>query len=371
MKKYVFATLLCLFLLVLPLAAKGAREEAPVSAPKAERVITDHGGYEVTLPAEINRIVISSIFPLPSVYALFEGDASKLVGMHPSSLAAAKNSILPDIMPDIVDVSTDFVTNNSEINIEEILKLKPDVVFYSAANTAEGEKLRQAGIPAVGFSTTNWQFNTIETFGGWVEQLGLVLQQEDKAAGIVEYGKQELEEIRARFAAAGEIEKPRVMIIFRHANGKVRVSGSNFFGQFWIEESGGVNVAQELKGTPEVNMEQIYAWNPDIIYITNFTRVMPEDLTGNVIDGQDWSPIKAVQEGKVYKFPLGMYRWFPPASDTPLVFSWLAQHNHPELFQDIDMEAEVTSYYKRFYNIDLTEDQIYRIFHPSRDAADE
>ena len=36
--------------------------------------------------------------------------------------------------------------------------------------------------------------------------------------------------------------------------------------------------ASELSGMADINIEQIYAWDPDIIYITNFSRHMPEDL---------------------------------------------------------------------------------------------
>ena len=116
-------------------------------------------------------------------------------------------------------------------------------------------------------------------------------------------------------------------------------------------------------------MEQIYEWDPDIIYITNFSPYQPEDLINNTIEGNDWSSVKAVKEGKVYKFPLGMYRWFPPASDTPLVLKWLATKNQPELFADIDMEQEVRDYYKRFYNVELTDEDIDQIFNPSSEAS--
>ena len=149
----------------------------------------------------------------------------------------------------------------------------------------------------------------------------------------------------------------------------MRTSGSNFFGQYWLDSSGAVNVVESLSGTPEINMEQVYEWNPDIIYITNFSSYLPEDLYSNTIEGDDWSPVKAVQEGQVYKFPLGMYRWFPPASDTPLVLKWLAQKNQPELFADIDMEQEVRDYYERFYNVSLTDEDVNQIFHPAREAA--
>ena len=76
-----------------------------------------------------------------------------------------------------------------------------------------------------------------------------------------------------------------------------------------------------------------------------------------------------MKEQKVYKFPLGMYRWFPPASDTPLVLKWLAQKNQPELFADIDMEEEVRAYYKEFYGVELTEEDIAQIFHPASEAS--
>ena len=100
---------------------------------------------------------------------------------------------------------------------------------------------------------------------------------------------------------AGDIEKPRVLILFNYAGGVIKTSGSNFFGQYWIESTGGINVAADLNGTPEINMEQIYEWDPDIIYITNFSPYLPEDLYNNTIEGNDWSSVKAVKEGKVYK----------------------------------------------------------------------
>lgn len=388
--KRVTGSLLVLCLILASFAGCGAPAAAPPAQPgsstettepgaetagtpdqtgqAATRTVVDHTGKEITIPAEINRIVISSLLPLPSVYSLFEGSTDKLAGIHPSSMAAAKNSILPKVVPDIVNVTTDFMKGD-EMNIEELLKLKPDVVFYSANNTAEYDKLTAAGIPAVGFSTSNWDFNCVETFENWVKLLGEVLQQQDKAAGIADYGHQVYDEVQAVFEQAGQIEKPRVLILFNYAGGVIKTSGSNFFGQYWIESTGGINVAADLKGTPEINMEQIYEWDPDIIYITNFSPYLPEDLYNNAIDGDDWSNVKAVREGKVYKFPLGMYRWFPPASDTPLVLKWLAQKNQPELFADIDMEAEVKAYYQRFYNVELSDEDIHQIFNPAREAA--
>ena len=339
------------------------------SAVSESRVVTDHAGRQVRLPKEINRVVISSILPLPSVFCLFDGAAGKLVGMDPSSMAAAKNSILPKVHPEVLKASTDFLKDGT-INIEELLKLKPDVVFYSADNKADYEALTKAGIPAVGFSTSKFAYDPVKTFDGWVSLLGEVFGQQKTAENIAKYGYQVQSEIAAKLESAGSsLKKPKVLILFRYDNGTIKTSGSNFFGQKWMDETGGENVAKSLKGMAQINMEQIYEWNPEIIYITNFSPYQPEDLYQNSISGFDWSKVKAVKDKKVYKFPLGMYRWFPPASDTPLVLKWLAVKNHPDLFKEIDMTQEVKQYYKKYYNYNLTEAEVHQIFNPSSDAS--
>ena len=87
-------------------------------------------------------------------------------------------------------------------------------------------------------------------------------------------------------------------------------SGAKFFGQWWCDAVGAVNVAQELTtdNSVEVNMEQVYAWNPDTIVVTNFTAAQPEDLMNNTIGNYDWNTVAAIQNGRVFKMPLGMYR---------------------------------------------------------------
>ncbi len=361
--KKIYITLI-LLLLLAPLFAAGSSE---VSAPEMRTVI-DHGGNEVQIPQEINRVIIAAPWPLPSVYCLFDGDATKLVGMHPAAMAAARNSVLPYLMPEILDVNTDFV-GGDVINIEEVIALEPDVVFYSASDTESAEMYKAAGIPAVGFSTSNWNYNTIETFNGWVELLGEVLQQEDKVEGIVDFGREVEEFVLSRIEEAGDIYRPRCLVLYMYDNMSIQTSGRSHFGQYWITTAGGVNVAENLEGSPQINMEQIYEWNPDKIFITNFTPVMPEDLYENSIPGHDWSQVKAVLEGEVYKYPLGMYRWYPPASDTPLALLWMAKQVQPELFADVDMDQAIRDYYLRFYGVEVSDEILYQIYNPSRDAA--
>ena len=159
-------------------------------------------------------------------------------------------------------------------------------------------------------------------------------------------------------------------MLHQHSDKSIVVAGQNLWGEYWVNQTGGYDIVSGdgVQGQKEVNMEQIYKWNPDIIYITNFTETQPEDLFNNKISGQDWSDVKAVQDKKVYKIPLGIYRWFPPSGDAPLMLKWMANHNQPELF-DYDMNDEIKTYYKDFYNFDVTDDEVETILHPSSEAA--
>ncbi|MBE6845763.1 MAG: Fe3+-citrate ABC transporter substrate-binding protein [Ruminococcus sp.] len=338
------------------------------AASEGTRTIVDHTGVEVTIPTELDRIVISSILPLPSVYCLFRGSAEDIIGIHPSSMAAAENSYLINVFPELANADTSFV-ENGEVNIEQLLSLEPDVVFYSAANTDEREKYDNAGIPAIGFSTTIADFDCVETYAAWISLFGEIYGESEQANKIIEDGRQTAEQIKSVTDGIAEADKPKVLTLFNYGDGVIKTSGSDFFGEYWIETAGGINVASELSGTPEINMEQIYEWDPDIILITNFSAYLPEDLYNNSIEGHDWSNVSAVKNGQVYKFPLGMYRWFPPASDTPLVLTWLAKTIQPELFADVDMDAEIKDFYKEHYGAELTDEDVQQIYNPAREAA--
>lgn len=134
---------------------------------------------------------------------------------------------------------------------------------------------------------------------------------------------------------------------------------------------GANNVAEELTkdNSVAVNLEQVIKWNPDVIFITNFTPVQPNDLHTNAIGNYDWSAISAIISHQVYKMPLGMYRSYTPGIDTPVTLLWFAKTVYPELFEDIDVIEEVIAYYDEVFGIELTEEQAKGIFAPSGNAG--
>ena len=150
-------------------------------------------------------------------------------------------------------------------------------------------------------------------------------------------------------------------------------SGKKFFGQYWTTAAGGVNVGEEMeepRAQAVIDMEQVYAWNPEVIYITNFTPAQPDDLYNNAIGGDDWSAVQAVIDHRVYKMPLGSYRTFTPGVDTPMTLLWMAATLYPERFSDIDLNAQVKDYYQRLYGVALSDADVAAMYAPSAAAAE-
>ena len=111
------------------------------AAPKTHTVV-DHAGNTVEVPNKIDRIVIASLYPLPSVYCLYADSAKKLVGIPASSMAAAKASFLVKAYPEIANAKTGF-EKGGVINAEELMALKPDVIFYNAGAKSSNGNLRR------------------------------------------------------------------------------------------------------------------------------------------------------------------------------------------------------------------------------------
>lgn len=351
---------------------ESAKEESDLEevSNKGTHVIVDHLGYEVEVPYEIDRIAVGNILPIPSVLTVFFDSAEKLVGISPNSMSAAENGLLGELYPEILNAKTDHM-NGTEINLEELMKLDPDIVIYSASQPEQGEQLRNAGFAAVALSVNKWEYNAIETLNQWILLLSEIFPENDKTEVVENYSRKIYEMVQQRVAGLPEEQKERVFFLFKYTDTNLQTSGSKFFGQFWAEAVGAVNVAEEIQMDNQVdaNMEQIYAWNPSVIFITNFTEAQPEDLYANAIGNYDWSAVDAVKNQKVYKMPLGMYRSYTPGADTPVTLLWFAKTTYPELFEDIDIIREARDYYREVFGVELTDVQAASIFAPDTEAG--
>ncbi|MBR1811448.1 MAG: ABC transporter substrate-binding protein [Clostridia bacterium] len=332
-----------------------------------EITVVDHLGREVTVPADIQRIAVVGILPLPSVLTVFFNSAEKLVSIPKASMSAARNGLLGKLYPEILDVDT----NDEDINAEELATKTPDVVFCNEANAELGERLTNAGFSVVMISVNKWGYNCIETLNHWIDLISQMFPADAKADIVRARSEQMYELVQSRVSGIADADKARMFVLFRYDENGIFSSGKNFFGQWWCDAVGAVNVAEEIEkdNAVPVNMEQVYAWNPDTMIITNFTPAQPEDILNNTIGNYDWSTVTAAQNGRIFKMPLGMYRSYTPGADTPVTLLWLAKSVYPDLFADIDVTAEAKSYYQDVFGVELSDEDIASIFTPTAAAA--
>ncbi|MEA1960978.1 MAG: ABC transporter substrate-binding protein [Bacillota bacterium] len=320
-----------------------------------ERTVVDQRGKTVVVPEadQIKKIVTLPI-PMPSIIYAVDGSGERIVGMHPKSQTAAADSMLAELAPELLEDSTAFVQEGFTVNIEELLKLDPDVVFQWNHQPDEIKKMEEAGLTVIGID-----YGSQENLEGWIKLVGDLLGKEDRAEELVTAQHKTLDYINTKLADLPEEQRIRVFYL---AGENLTTCGKGTYNQFWMESTGAKNVAQETSGWGKaVNMEQILAWNPEIIYIGNFCDLQPKDILENKIAGQDWSQVEAVKKGQVYKIPLAGYRWDPPCVESPMMFKWLAQIQHPDIFNEYSMKDELKAFYAEIYDYELSDEKAVEI----------
>lgn len=324
-------------------------------------IVVDHGGNRVEVPNKIDRIVIDQIPILSTYMAYFKGSAPHIVGYSGSFKETISETALKNITPELLE-SSDTVYAQSELNIEETIKLKPDVIFYNANNKEHAQILASSGIPSIGFATVgaNSPADPIERYKEWLILLEEVFGEKGKMDGFIEAGNQIIEDVETRIENIPEDKRPSTMILFKLIDGVPQVSGKGVFGDYWLQHLGVKNVAEETKGFAQVSFEQIYEWNPQVLFLNGpgLLKLNRQDVIDNKVEGVDFSTIQAVKDERVYNTTLGMWNWFTPNPDAPLVLAWLAYNTYPEEFKDYPLETVIRDYYQNFYGYEITDEEM-------------
>lgn len=369
MKKYV-AILLAVCLSVGVLAGCGNASTASIS-PSAEsqtaqaadetgtHTVVDHGGNTVEVPNKITRVVIDQIPILSTYMSYFQGSAPHIVGYAGSMKNTITKTVLKDIAPELAE-SAETVYAQSDLNIEEVIKLNPDVILYNANNQEHAEILKASGIPSIGFATVgaSTDADPMVRYQEWLKLLEDVFGESGKTADFRAAGDAIIADVEARIAKIPESERPSAMILWKYSDGVPKVSGKGTFGTYWLQRLGVTDVVvNEASGFVPASMEQVYRWDPDILFLDGpgLLPLKTSDVLENKVEGADFSSLKAVKNKRVYDTTLGMWNWFTPNPDAPLVFAWLASKTYPEAFADYPLEQTIRDYYKKWYGYDVTD----------------
>lgn len=325
-------------------------------APKEDKykTVTNLDGTEIKVPAKVEKI--GAIFGPSYEKLVMLGAEDKIVfdGDFHINGWPWSNVIYKDLnkVPGIPNA-------HSELNVEDLLKYKPDVVFnFPNPNTTKA--LEEAGIAVVPMASSNKLSDIKDTVALYAQVLGGDAVKISDAYG--KYFDGVVEKISAATKDIPEADRPKVYI----ANQNILwTSGKNSDLNELIKLAGGNPVASDLEGgsKTEITKEQFIQWNPDYVFVDHAGssgNATAEQVIDQMLADSDFSGVSAVAKDQVKIVPTGVFFW-DSGVQKPLFALLIAKTLYPDRFADVDMKAELKSFYSEFFHYDLTDEQADRI----------
>jgi len=275
---------------------------------------------------------------------LMLGGADKLVA---TSLQARKQPWLRRLYPRIAEVPAAFDAAGG-VNVETLIGARPDVVLmaYGGSLPRWMDAIEAYHVPIV--MMPNDSLDGLKTT---VRMTGEVLGERESriAAEYIRYFDANLRRVTQVTSQLPQSERPKVL--HTATPGILVVDGRDSVIDDWIRVAGGVNAADVVGLGRPVSMEQVAAWDPDVIIVGTAPNQRSRQA---ILDDPRWRQIKAVREGRVFANPSGAYLWDRHSAEAALQVLWAAKTLHPELFADLDVKAETRRFYSRFFHHELT-----------------
>lgn len=312
----------------------------------------DQTGRTVRLAAPAERVVTIPM-PAASMFIAVDGGIERVAGMHEASRAAIAKGVLGDFFPGALGIRHDVAGRQFVPNVEALLAAEPDIVFqWADRGTDVITPMVEAGLNVAGL-----EYGTQARVEGWIGMMGAVAGERNKAGRLIDWQREARDDIRQQVAEL-DGRRPRVLYFLRFLS-DMQVAAGGTYQTAAIELTGGKNPATELNNFPSVNVEQILVWDPQVILLNNFERgLTPRD----VYDHPLLAGVSAVKNRRVYRMPLGGYRWDPPSHESPLAWRWLAMVINGEAV-DYPLREEIRQSYGRLYGHTPSEAQIDAILH--------
>jgi iron complex transport system substrate-binding protein len=308
--------------------------------------VTDQGGNVVELAQPINSLM-STYGPVTAMVYGVDGETPLVAASYLGARDAFGSAAMANIDPRFEDLSGDEFFSQTEFNLEEAARLDPDLIVTSL-RTEWLDTAAELGIPFVLYDAeTPERLEEAMLLTGSLFGPHAAFQAET----WVDYYDWITQMILAETETIPDEDRPTVLFT---GTDPQRIASGDMYQTSLIEIAGGVSVSADLTGYwNDVNMEQIAAWDPDVIIVPPYGGASVEAIT----DNPDWQILTAVQEGRVYRMPKLVAPWDTPAPDSVLGITWLAQRLFPELGTP-DCAEQADYFYNTFYNYAISAEEI-------------
>ncbi len=154
-------------------------------------------------------------------------------------------------------------------NLEKIIELEPDLILASHGNPTELiDQLEELNYTVVGLNPKN-----IDDVISSITMVGKITGNVKEAARLTEEMEERIEAVLSKTSSLVENNKPRVLYVVWYK--PLWTAGSGTFIDELIQKAGGINIAGDIAGWPQMNLETVIEKNPQVIII-GYSEDQPE-----------------------------------------------------------------------------------------------
>jgi len=349
MKKKVQLCLILFFVYLILAACSNTEAQKSDNLDSGKNIVVDYLGRSVSLPKKVNRI--ACLYAYTGHVVTMLGDGNKIVAVNNG---LKRDTLLLEINPAIEDASVPNISG--KINIEELAKANPDLVFIqeeTAKDDGEVRKLEELKIPYLVVS-----FHSVKEQQQSIDMIGRAIGREDKADKFNRFYNEIIQQVSEKVKDIPEKDRIKVYHSVMEAT---RTDPVDSLPAEWIRLAGAIDVSagEDLKLIENkyfANLEQILLWDSDVILVNE------DGVADYILNNSQWQTLKAVKEKKVYQLPNGVSRWGHPGGlETPLAILWTAKTLYPDKFEDTDMEGMTEKFYKDFFDYKPRKSEVEKI----------
>ncbi len=229
-----------LFTMVIGMSGIALATEFPLT-------ITDDLNREVTITKQPERIISLSPANTEILFALGLGE--KVVGItnvcnYPSQTKEKEK-----------------IGDYDNPNLEKIIELEPDLILASHGNPIELiNQLEELSYAIMYLNPKN-----IDHIISSITTVGKMTGNDEEAAKLTKEMEERIEAVLAETSSLLENNRPRVLYVVWYK--PLWTAGSGTFIDELIQKAGGINIAGDVAGWPQMNLETVIEKNPQVIII--------------------------------------------------------------------------------------------------------
>lgn len=345
-------------------------QESTENTSEAKLVIEDVLGRKVELDKPMEKVIIQgsgSGGPFMTMMYLDKENFYKKIAAMDDGIRLHRNDLyqrLVDKIPELDDVKRVSNFADNDFSLEELLSIDADGIIAPVSYKAQLDTIEdKIGLPIIYVDYHNQDFDDHLKSTEIIAKATGIDKNLDKLNGFY---KEKIDSMKERLEDVSN--KPKVYL--EHGYEGEHAYGNSYGNEMmWgkiINDAGGYNLTGDVLGEKEatpVSEEFVLSQDPDMIFITGAEwiekpesmkmgfGISPEDVSKKIDKYKirnGWKDLTAMKEKNVYVIGQNLAR---DMCDF-YAYETLAKTFHPELFEDVDPEADMKDFYENFMPIE-------------------